>query len=546
MIMIDTPESASTVASGPSVDTVDVVIVGAGFAGLYALYKMRQCGFSTRVFEAGEDVGGTWYWNRYPGCRCDVESIHYSYQFDEGLQQDWVWTERYATQPEILSYIQHVADRFDLRKDIDFNTRVTAATWQDQEACWLVETGSGKKVRARFCIMASGPLSMPNKPEFPGLGTYKGDTYHPGLWPHEGVDFTGKRVAIIGTGSSAIQAIPLIAEQAAHLTVFQRTANYAIPAANRPLEPGELDAVKTDYPALRAKGKLYPTTIPADPAGPSALEVSEEERERIFDEWWQTKGLMFQATFADLMFNDDANALVSDFVRRKIQSIVDDPDIAAILAPKNSFGCKRMCVDTDYYKTFNRDNVTLVDVSEVSIDRIARDGIVIGDTTYEADAIIFATGYDAMTGALTKMDIRGKNGLSLRDKWHEGPASYLGLAIHGFPNMFTINGPGSPSALVSMVTGAEHHVDWIADCMTHLQNTCSHSIEAGKPAEDAWVVHNREVGAASLRSACDSWYLGANIPGKPRVFMPYLGGFVAYDEKCKQVVHDGYEGFEIA
>ncbi|MDG2241950.1 MAG: NAD(P)/FAD-dependent oxidoreductase [Rhodospirillaceae bacterium] len=524
---------------------IDVLIVGAGFGGLYALHKMRQCGFTAQVFEAGEDVGGTWYWNRYPGCRCDIESIHYSYQFDEDLQQDWVWSERYATQPEILSYIQHVAERFDLRKDITFNTRVTATTWNEAEAFWLVKTGTGKTIRAKFCIMATGPLSVPNMPIFAGLDSFTGDTYHTGLWPNEGVDFTGKRVAVIGTGSSAIQSIPFIAEQADHITVFQRTANYAVPAANRPLNPGELEAVKENYAALRAEGKNFPTAIPVTPAGPSALDASDEERERTFEEWWQDKGLMFQATYADLLFNDDANDTVSDFVRGKIRTIVKDPAVAEILVPKNPFGCKRMCVDTDYYKTFNRDNVTLVDVSEKTIDKIVPDGVLVGDTTYAADAIIFATGYDAMTGALSKMHITGRDGLVLSDKWGEGPSSFLGLTVHRFPNMFTINGPGSPSALVNMVTGCEHHVDWIADCLTHLRDVGSNSIEAEKQAEDAWVEHTREVGNASLRSACDSWYMGANIPGKPRVFMPYLGGFPAYAEKCDKVAREAYEGFTI-
>lgn len=525
---------------------VDVVIVGAGFGGLYALHKMRQCGFTAQVYEAGGDVGGTWYWNRYPGCRCDIESIHYSYQFDNDLQQEWVWTERYATQPEILKYIQHVAERFDLHKDITFNTRVSSATWQHDDARWLVEMETGEKVLAKFCIMATGPLSVPNMPSFEGLETFTGDTYHTGLWPHEGVDFTGKRVAVIGTGSSSIQSIPHIAAQADHLTVFQRTANYAIPAANRPLAPGELEAVKAQYPELRAKGKKYPTTIPVDPAGPSALAVSDEERERIYEEWWQDKGLMFQATFADLLFNDDANDTVSDFVRGKIRSLVDDPAVADILTPKNPFGCKRMCVDTDYYKTFNRENVTLVGVSDTPIDRIVPNGVLVGDDIHKVDAIIFATGYDAMTGAMAKMHICGRDGLVLRDKWGEGPSSYLGLAVQGFPNLFTINGPGSPSALVNMVTGIEHHVDWIADCLTHLRETESSAIEAGKQAEEAWVEHNREVGNASLRSACDSWYMGANVPGKPRVFMPYLGGFPVYAEKCETVVRNGYEGFLIS
>lgn len=524
----------------------DVIIVGAGFAGLYALHKMRECGFSARVFEAGDDVGGAWYWNRYPGCRCDIESIHYSYQFDDDLQQEWVWSERYATQPEILTYIQHVADRFDLRKDITFETKVVAATWSEDDSTWLVETDTGEKVRARFCIMATGPLSVPNMPDFKGIDCFEGDTYHTGLWPHEGVDFTGKRVGIIGTGSSAIQSIPLIAKQAEHVTVFQRTANYAVPAANRPLRPGELEEVKAHYTELRALGKTSPVAVPVQPAGPSAMAVSAEDRERVFEEWWQEKGLMFQGAFADLLLDDDANDAVSDFIRGKIKSIVKDPEVAALLTPKNPFGCKRMCVDTDYYKTFNRDNVTLVSVADTPIDSIVPDGLLVGDTTYAVDAIIFGTGYDAMTGALSRMTITGREGVVLTDKWHEGPSSFMGLAVHGFPNMFTINGPGSPSALVNMITGAEHHVEWIADCMMHLRDKEAHAIEVEKPAEDAWVVHNSEVGNASLRSACDSWYVGANIPGKPRVFMPYLGGFPAYAEKCERVAKSGYEDFVIS
>lgn len=537
--MTDTSNSSSD-------STVDVVIVGAGFAGLYALYKTRQNGFSTRVFEAAENVGGCWFWNRYPGCRCDVESIHYSYQFDDELQQEWVWSERYATQPEILSYINHVADRFGLRQDITFNTRVTSAVWQDDISRWVVKTNSGETITAQFCIMASGPLSVPNMPDFPGLKSFKGDTYHTGLWPREGVDFTGKRVCVIGTGSSAIQAIPLIAEQADHVTVFQRTANYAIPAANRPLAPGELDAVKAKYTELRKAGKQAITAIPFEPAGMSALAVSDDERERIYEEYWKESGLLFQGTFADLLTDDDANATVSDFVQRKIHSIVKDPKTADLLSPKNPFGSKRMCVDTDYYKTFNRDNVSLVDVSKSPIDSVVENGVKVGETVYEADAIVFATGYDAMTGALTKMDIRGQDGLSLKDKWTDGPASYLGLTINGFPNLFTINGPGSPSVLVNMVTGIEHHVDWITGCMTHMRDGGTQAIEAEKDAEDGWVTHNREIGDKSIRSKGNSWYVGANIPGKPRVFMPYVGGYPAYDEKCRQVVANGYEGFAMS
>jgi len=528
----------------------DVIVVGAGFGGLYAIHKLRSLGFSVKAFEAGSDVGGTWFWNRYPGCSCDVESIHYSYQFDRDLQQDWVWTERYATQPEILSYINHVADRFDLRRNILFETRVTAATFIEVKGAsarshWHVETDGGKSYTARFCIMATGCLSTPNLPDIEGRDSFKGAAYHTGQWPHEGVDFSGLRVGVIGTGSSGIQSIPFFAEQASHVTVFQRTPNYAIPASNRPLTPDELANVKAHYKELRAAAKKGHTAIPLKPAGPSALALSDEERNLVYEDWWQTSGLLFQGTFADLLLDKNANQTASDFVRGKIHDIVADQRVADLLTPKTPLGCKRLCVDTDYYNTYNRHNVSLVDVSEDPIDCIEPAGIRVGNKMYEFEAIVFATGYDAITGALISMDIKGRDGRTLENKWAEGPTTYLGLSMHGFPNLFTINGPGSPSVRVNMVTGIEQHVEWIGDCLVHVRDSAIDTIEANAEDEQAWFSHNNEIASNSIWSSCGSWYSGANVPGKPRVFMPYVGGFPAYIEKCEQVVQDGYAGFTL-
>ena len=538
-----------TAASGSPDALLDVIVVGAGFAGVYAVHKFRRLGFSVQAFEAGDDVGGTWYWNRYPGCRCDIESIYYSYQFDDDLQQEWEWTERYASQPEILSYIRHVADRFDLRRDIRFNTRVTAARFEaasgDAPSHWTVATDDGKTHKARFCVMASGVLSTPNLPDIPGRDTFAGRSYHTGQWPHEEVDFTGLKVAVIGTGSSGIQSIPLIAEQAGHVTVFQRTPNYAVPAGNRPLGPHELSEVKSLYGEIRAASWKGFTALPFKPAGRSALAVSDEERDEVYEEWWRNHGLAFQGAFADLLFDAEANRTAADFVRGKIRELVDDEEVADLLTPDFPLGCRRMCVDTDYYPTYNRENVTLVDIGREPIESIVPEGIRTGGSVHAVDAIVFATGYDAITGALLAIDLRGRDGLSLREKWMEGPRVYLGLATHGFPNLFMVNGPGSPSVLINMVTGVEQHVDWIADCMTHMRDRGLDAMEAMAQSEDDWAVHNDEVAQRSIRGDCASWYTGANIPGKPGGFLPYVGGFPAYVKRCEQVVEEGYAGFAL-
>ncbi|HUN53161.1 MAG TPA: NAD(P)/FAD-dependent oxidoreductase [Candidatus Sulfotelmatobacter sp.] len=531
--------------NGGSAEAFDLVIIGAGFAGMYMLHKARERGLKACVLEAGGGVGGTWYWNRYPGARCDVESMQYSYQFSEALQQEWEWSERYAAQPEILRYANHVADRFDLRRDIRFNARVTSAVFDEATGTWAVATDDGRRATATFVVTAMGCLSSANTPKIAGLESFKGAVYHTGQWPHEGVDFSGMRVAVIGTGSSAIQSIPHFAEQARELHVFQRTANYMVPAHNRPLDPDVQRQVKADYPRLRALAKQSVSGLLQQINEQSALAVTPEEREREFEGRWQQGGFVFLGAYIDLLFDQKANDTAAEFVRGKIRETVRDPKVAALLSPSNVIGCKRLCVDTGYWQTFNRANVTLVDVSRTPIDAITPEGIRVGERDYAVDAIVFATGFDAMTGALLRVDIRGRDGLALKDKWMEGPRTYLGLGVAGFPNLFTITGPGSPSVLTNMIPSIEQHVEWIADCIGHMRAKGFKWIEAETAAEEAWVAHAREVAGLSLRSTCSSWYLGANIPGKPRVYLPYTGGFPAYVQKCSEVAARGYEGFAL-
>ena len=524
--------------------TFDAVIVGAGFAGLYMLHRMRKLGLSARVYEAGTGVGGTWYWNRYPGCRCDVESLEYSYQFSEELEQDWEWTERYASQPEILKYLNHVADRFDLRKDIQVNSRVAAATFDEDGNRWAIDLGK-EMVSARFCIMATGCLSSTNTPDFKGIDSFKGEAYHTGRWPHEGVDFTGKRVGIIGTGSSGIQATPVIAEQAAHLTVFQRTPNFSVPAHNKPMDPAYESEIKSDYRGFRKKLKDLPIACMRPPGEKSALEATPQERQREYETSWQRGGLSFLGAYSDLITNRESNETAAEFVRAKIRAIVKNPAVAEMLSPDHVIGCKRPCSDSGYFETFNRSNVTLVDVKKAPIEAITATGVQTTDANYEFDCIVFATGFDAMTGTLNRIDIRGKGGIKLKDKWAAGPTTYLGLTTVGFPNLFTMTGPGSPSVLANMVTGVEHHAEWIASCISYIREHGFERIEATAQAEDAWVAHVNAVADTTLYPTCNSWYMGANIPDKPRVFLPYIGGFPTYLKKCEEIVANGYEGFSL-
>jgi cyclohexanone monooxygenase len=524
----------------------DVVVVGAGFAGMYLVHRMRRAGRRVLCVEGGTDVGGTWYWNRYPGCRCDVESLEYSYDFDESLQQEWEWTEKYASQPEILRYAQHVADRFDLRRDIRFETRVTSATFDEANGRWVVATDDGAEVTTRFFVMATGCLSSANMPDVPGRDTFAGILAHTGRYPKEGIDFTGKRVGIVGTGSSGIQAIPVIARTAGHLTVFQRTAQFTIPARNAPLDPAEQAAVKAEYAEFRERNRqmfgAFGSKFPKPTA--DAVDVDDTTFVETMEWLWERGGTMFLSGFRDLMRNPAANERAADFVRGKIREIVQDPVTADRLTPDGLIGCKRLVIDSGYYETYNRPNVSLVDISGrgTPITEIVPAGVRCGDDLHELDVLIFATGFDAMTGSLLRVDIRGRDGVSLRDVWAGGPVTYLGLGVHGFPNFFTVTGPGSPSVLANMIIATEQHVDWISDAITYMDAHGHDLIEAEPAAVDAWVAHVNAVADRTIFPSCNSWYVGANIPGKPRVFMP-LPGFPSYVQRCNDVAAHDYEGF---
>ena len=526
-------------------ETYDVVVVGAGFAGMYMLHRLRGLGLSVRVYEQGGDVGGTWYWNRYPGARCDVESMQYSYSFSDELQQEWDWSERYAPQPEILKYANHVADRFDLRSDIQLNTRVDQAVFDESANQWSVTTSDGSTITTKYVVLATGCLSNARMPDIKGLADFKGKVYHTGHWPHEPVDFTGQRVGVIGTGSSAIQSVPIIAEQASHLTVFQRTANFSRPARNATLSAEERQSWRADYPEIRRKAReetrngIY-TEVPDK----GALDDGDNERRAKYEARWRRGGLTFMSVYNNLALDKAANDTAADFVRDKIAEIVKDPQTAKLLQPNNHpIGSKRICIDSDYFAAFNRTNVTLVDIKSNPIEEILPDAVRTGGKDYEVDALVLATGFDAMTGSVAKIDIRGRNGQTLNQKWAEGPKTYLGLMSAGFPNLFIITGPGSPSVLSNMIVSIEQHVDWIADCIAWMRDRDLDSMEANKDAEDNWVDHVNEVAQGTLYPQANSWYMGANIPGKPQIFMPYIGGVAIYRQTCNDVAAKGYEGF---
>ena len=539
------PQSVQTRSAG-TVQT-DVVVVGAGFSGLYLLHKLRGLGLRVKVFEQGGDVGGTWYWNRYPGARCDVESMQYSFSFDEELQQTWDWSERYAPQPEILRYAGHVAERYDLRRDIAFNTRVESAVFDEPSNRWTVTTSDGVSTIAQYVVLATGCLSNARSPDFKGLKDFKGKVYHTGSWPHEDVDFTGLRVGVIGTGSSAIQSIPIIADQAKQLYVFQRTANFSVPARNAKLTDAERKTFRDNYAEIRRiareemKNGIYQ---PVPDRG--ALDDPEETRRDKYEARWTSGGLTFMGVYNNLGLDLAANDTAAGFIRDKIADIVNDPETARLLQPNSHpVGTKRICVDTDYYTTFNRPNVKLVDIKSNPIAEILPHAVRTGGGDYEVDALVLATGFDAMTGSVAKIDIRGRHGRTLNDKWAEGPRTYLGLMSAGFPNLFIITGPGSPSVLSNMLVSIEQHVDWITDCLSTMRKRGAETIEAMRAAEDKWVDHVNEVAAATLYPQANSWYMGANIPGKPRIFMPYIGGVGVYRKICDEVAAKGYEGFEM-
>lgn len=529
---------------------VDVVIVGAGFAGMYQLVRMRRAGLSAVVLETADDVGGTWYWNRYPGARCDILTVDYSYSWDPELQDEWTWSERYATQPEILRYAQFVADKHDLRSDIRFNTRVTSAEWNDDTHRWTIHTDTGADVTAKFYVMATGCLSMPKVPDIEGTDRFGGEVYFTNSWPHDGVDFTGKRVAVIGTGSSGIQSIPIIASQADQLTVFQRTPNFSIPAHNGPIAEERLIVYRTDPAAYREEARHSGIGVPRTPPEVGALDVSEEERLAAYEEVWRRGELAYLQPFNDMGINAEANDTMRRFIHGKIREIVQDPEVAEALCPTNHyFATKRPCLDTDYYATYNLPHVRLVDLQKRPITTITETGIELSaqgdDESMEFDAIVFATGFDAMTGAIVGVDITGRDGESLREAWAHGPQTYLGLMTVGFPNLFMITGPGSPSVLSNMMVSIEQHVDLITDTIDHLRSTDIDTIEPTELAQRRWVQHSNEIADLTLLPTANSWYMGANVPGKPQVFLPYPGGVGAYRAICDEVVAHGYLGFTL-
>lgn len=529
---------------------LDVAVVGVGLGGLYALHKLRGMGLTARGYEAGSGIGGTWFWNRYPGARCDIESLEYSYSFSEELQNEWHWPERYATQPVILDYINHVADKFDLRRDIQLNTRIATAQFDAEARRWRLTTREGEVIEARHVIMATGNLSTPRVPDFQGIEDFQGKWYHTGLWPAEGVDFTGQTVGVVGTGSTAIQMIPRIAAQAKHLYVFQRTANFSLPARNAPMDA----AVESDHRARYAERLIDARQTAFGVSGvpiptQSALAVPEDERRANYEAMWARGGTIpLLNCYNDFLVDERANETAADFVREKIRGIVKDPRTAALLTPNDHpIGSKRLCLDTGYYETYNRDNVTLVDVRSDPIERVTPQGVQLrSGTDYPVDSLAFATGFDAMTGALREIDIRGPGGQTLAEAWEGGPLTYLGLMVAGFPNMFMVTGPGSPGVKSQMIHSIEQHVDWITDCLAHLREKGLATIAPTEQAQADWVDHVNKVADRTLYPRANSWYVGANIPGKPRVFMPYVGGVAAYRRKCDEVAAQGYPGFVLA
>jgi len=527
---------------------VDVVVVGAGFAGMYLLHELRKTGFSHRLLEAGDDVGGTWYWNRYPGARCDIATTDYQYTWDPELNEQWQWSEKHAAQPEILRYAQFIAKKHDLYSGIEFNTRVDGAQWNEVAKRWSIHTSTGETITCQHYVMATGCLSVPKEPDIAGTEKFTGNVYVTGRWPHEGVDFTGQRVAVIGTGSSGIQSIPHIADQAKELVIFQRTPNFSMPAFNGPAPQDRIERLTADRVAYQHEARYSGTGVPLEDPTVSALSVTQEEAFAMLEEAWQKGELLSLGnTFMDSAINRKANDVVAEFMRMKVRSVVKDPEVAELLSPyKHGYGTKRPCMDTGYFETFNKSHVRLVDLNTSPIRSITETGIDFGKESKEFDVIVYATGFDAMTGAIVNANITGKNGITLKNKWENGPLTYLGLTSVGFPNLYMITGPGSPSVFSNMMVSIEQHVDWIRDTLVHMREQGFDTIEPTPLAEEGWRVHCTDCADITIFQDANSWYMGANVPGKPRVLFPYIGGVGRYRMACEEVVNKGFLGFELA
>jgi cation diffusion facilitator CzcD-associated flavoprotein CzcO len=533
---------------------IDALVIGAGFSGLYTLHRLRQLGLRTRVLEMAENVGGTWLYNRYPGARCDIESIEYSYSFSEEIQQEWVWTETMPAQPEVEAYLNFVADRLDLRRDIQFGTKVVAMTFDEQAADWTLHTEAGESLRAPLVVAATGILSAPLEPDIPGMASFAGTSLFTSRWPKDGVDLAGRRVGVIGTGSTGVQLIPVVAREAQQLYVFQRSPAYTLPWRVRRFEPGELDELKAHYDDIRAAQRAHPvgavrlsafSVLLGMLGKPPLKSASREDQLRAIEEG----GVMGALNWGDIFFDIEASRMAATLYGEAVARIVEDPETAASLVPDHPFACKRPIIDHGYYETFNRDNVTLVDLRKGAIRAVTPSGIRTDQRSYDLDVIIYATGFDAMTGALSRIDIRGRDGLSLGEFWAtEGPLSYLGLAVAGFPNLFTIQGPGSPSAATNFVAALEQHVDWICDCITHLRANGIRTIEALSTAQQEWIDHATSLVASTVlvHPSCNSWYNGGNVPGKKRMYMGYTGGIPEYRRRCDEIAAAGYTGFKLA
>ena len=530
--------------SKETIAKTDIVIVGAGFAGLYMTKRLVDDGFSVDTIEAGHDIGGTWYWNRYPGARCDIESVEYSYQFSDAVQQEWQWSERYASQAEILNYINFVADKFSLRKFVRLGIRVESATFNQKDSSWFVGLSTGESIICQYFILAVGNLSKPFIPEIEGRSKYSGITLHTARWPQSGIDFADKRVGVIGTGSSGVQCIPVIAEKARRLTVFQRTPTFTVPAGNKPIDPVWLEKFKLGYGEFRERNKemLGGFSASYPPNEQSALAISEKERLSVYEKRWnEIGGLLFMQSFSDLLLDEAANHTAAEFIRNKIKQVVSNDEISSLLSPEGPVGCKRLCVDTNYYATYNKSNVSLVDVSGHHSIKMDEDGIIYGSSYYPLDLVVFATGFDAITGSILSINIIGEDGITLKKKWENGPLSFLGACTADFPNMFSVCGPGNPSVLSNMVSTIEHHVDWIADCLKYAKSSGYRMIQATRTAETEWMAEADKRVRDTLFYNCNSWYLGANIPSKPRKFIPYLG-FSDYLARCNDISSRGYPG----